>query len=204
MSDRDELGKELYDTMRARSRSHGTLVWETERQWGRDKYLTEADTFLNSKFLAARDADMRADALDEAAADIRARGDVGAPDEDGVTIYDYLAKRVRAIRALRDARKLAKGPVPLADSAIPVSEAQKHIGRYITFLFYPGWEEPEEMSGWLHAVTRSDPEDQDHLTWLSISNDRELPAGEDHNSIGGCAASEFWLTEAPLDEATAN
>jgi hypothetical protein len=73
----------------------------------------------------------------------------------------------------------------------PVTDADKFIGSRVSFLFYPGWEEPERMTGWLHGVSRSDPTDQDQMTWLHISDEETLADGEDGRGLGGYAADSF-------------
>jgi len=73
----------------------------------------------------------------------------------------------------------------------PVSDADEFIGSRISFLFYPGWEEPERMTGWLHGVSRSDPLEQDYKVWLHISDEETLPDGQDIRGMGGYAASSF-------------
>lgn len=76
------------------------------------------------------------------------------------------------------------------------NDAEQYIGCKVLFLFYPGWEEPERMTGWLHGVTRSDPQDQDRKIWLSISDDPVLPVGEDTHGLGGYAADWFEVIQS--------
>lgn len=81
-----------------------------------------------------------------------------------------------------------------------VANAEDHIGSRISFTFYPGWEEPELMTGWLHGVTHSAPEDQDQMTWLHISDDPVLDDDEDMRSLGGYAARCFDVLETNHDQ----
>lgn len=76
-----------------------------------------------------------------------------------------------------------------------MASAEDHIGAKISFLFYPGWEEPELMTGWLHGVTHSGPHDQDQMTWLHISDDPVLDDDEDARGLGGYAARSFDILE---------
>ena len=82
-------------------------------------------------------------------------------------------------------------------------DADKYVGSLISFLFYPGWEEPEEMAGWLHGVTRSDPADQDQMVWLHISTDRDLPPGTTLGELGGYGLTfnrEFTVLDTPASD----
>jgi len=87
---------------------------------------------------------------------------------------------------------------------IPVwDEVRDHIGEYIEFEFYPGWEEPETLSGYLHGVSQSDPHDQDQFIWLHISDDPTLEEGEEPSWLGGYGMGRgrtFRIIDAPSIE----
>ena len=74
------------------------------------------------------------------------------------------------------------------DKTVLASEAHEYIGRKIEFLFYPGWEDPWRMTGYLHGVT---PNSEVGI-YMHISDDKTLDAGTNPNSIGGYA---IWPNE---------
>lgn len=68
-----------------------------------------------------------------------------------------------------------------------MTEAKNHIGSYVEFLFYPGWEEPETIRGYLTGVSHDQsPNDPRYVMhWLHISDNKELQDWEDEDSLGG-------------------
>ena len=58
------------------------------------------------------------------------------------------------------------------------SDAHKYLGRKIEFLFYPGWEDPWKMSGYLHHVTPVEGEVCLHIAESApVFDDKFNPAG---------------------------
>ena len=93
---------------------------------------------------------------------------------------------------------------PVGDGeALPtfaVADAGEHIGCRVQLWFYPGWEEPERVTGWLHHVSRSKPYDQDQLVWFHLDDAELLDDGQTGIALGGYGihpSSSFEVISGP-------
>ena len=84
------------------------------------------------------------------------------------------------------------------------SAAADHIGSHVSFDFFPGWEDPQTPSGWLHHVSRSAPGDQDQLVWLHIDDDEVLEetTGAGLGGSGLHPTRSFRVTGGPTAPST--
>ncbi len=77
---------------------------------------------------------------------------------------------------------------------VPAMDAGEYLGHYIEFLVHISWEEESyQLRGKLVGVSRTDPADQDQLTYLSVASEEDEAHGYYIGSLGAYGMSHTNL-----------